>query len=106
MAIAIIRFGHSWITTGACAGLFLSFAASMSVNLPRGRSHISCGCGIVGKNAISWRLVFRNIALTGIAFGANPNGIEIAAASLIVAGVGAIFSNRLATWVSPVQASS
>jgi|SRR5690242_8254429 hypothetical protein len=106
MVIAIIRFEHSWIAAGACAGLFLSFAVGMSVNLLRGRTHISCGCGILGKNTISWRLVFRNIALAGIAFGATSNGIKVATASIIVAVVGAIFSNKLAAWVSPVQATS
>ena len=50
----------------AAAGLLLLYATAMAANLLRGRSRIDCGCGGAGQG-ISWFLVGRNVALTGLA---------------------------------------
>ncbi len=57
------------LTTIALLG---AYAAAIAINLGRGRTHISCGCGF-GKAAgdegdlLSWALVLRNLVLAGVA---------------------------------------
>ena len=46
--------------------MLLIYAAAMSINLLRGRSQISCGCGAESQ-LLSWPLVARNIVLVGAA---------------------------------------
>jgi hypothetical protein len=77
----------------------------MALNLLRGRGHIPCGCGLLGRGRISWRLVFRNIALAGIAFGGTSIGIQVAIPALVVAGTGTALSNKLAARFVRPQAS-
>lgn len=44
--------------------LLLIFSAAMAVNIGRGRSHISCGCGRAElKHGLSWGMVTRNLGL-------------------------------------------
>jgi uncharacterized membrane protein len=64
--------------TGA-AVLLAIYAASIAVNLVRGRSSIDCGCGGAGQG-LSWFLVLRNAVLVGFAL--------VAAQSPIAAGIG------------------
>ncbi|MCA0987067.1 MauE/DoxX family redox-associated membrane protein [Guptibacillus algicola] len=67
---------------GSCilVGLFYQFSIFLSIlllggytlaiviNLKRGRTDLSCGCGgIVGENLLSWKLVFRNLAIMAVA---------------------------------------
>lgn len=48
--------------------LLLTYAAGMGINLGRGRSNLDCGCNGPGqKQVISWPLVIRNIAISGVA---------------------------------------
>lgn len=51
------------------ATLLALYAFAMSINLARGRTDIDCGCStaLVFRQSISWALVARNMALTGIA---------------------------------------
>lgn len=60
----------------AAAGLLLLYAAAMAINLLRGRSRINCGCGGAGQG-ISWFLVGRNVALTGLALVAAQSSTAI-----------------------------
>jgi hypothetical protein len=77
--------------------LLVTFAAAMALNLARGRSDIDCGCFVgVHKQRISWPLVVRNLALSGLGLAllAEPTGraltsldgatIVLAAASLLL----------------------
>lgn len=49
------------------AGLLALFAAAMGVNLLRGRTEISCGCGFgAPKQGLSWGLVLRNLGIAGL----------------------------------------
>ncbi len=46
-----------------------TYTLAIVINLKRGRTDLSCGCGgIVGENLLSWRLVLRNV---GIMIGAS-----------------------------------
>jgi hypothetical protein len=57
-----------WLPT---AGLLLVYSAGITINLLRGRVHISCGCGFgrssSADDALSWGLVLRNAVLLGAA---------------------------------------
>jgi len=57
-----------WLPT---AGLLALYTAGITINLLRGRVHISCGCGFgrstSAGDALSWGLVLRNIVLLGAA---------------------------------------
>ena len=57
-----------WLPTTA---LLVLYTASISINLMRGRVHISCGCGFGASTktdeALSWGLVIRNVILIGAA---------------------------------------
>ncbi len=47
--------------------LLLVFAAAMGINIVRGRSQIDCGCGRSQlRQPLSWLLVWRNLALSGL----------------------------------------
>ena len=63
-------FMNSWVAT-ITAGMLSIYAAAISVNLLRGRVHISCGCGFgeisEEDQLLSWSLVLRNVVLAGIA---------------------------------------
>ncbi len=73
----------------AAAVLLLIYAAAMAANLLRGRTRIDCGCGGAGQG-ISWFLVARNVALTGLALIAAQNAapIDFGAFGWLVAGAG------------------
>lgn len=44
--------------------MLVIFTIAVAINLLRGRTNISCGCGgIVGNHQLSWKLVFRNLCL-------------------------------------------
>ena len=57
-----------WLPTTV---LLVLYTAGISINLLRGRVHISCGCGFGASTttdeALSWGLVIRNVILTGAA---------------------------------------
>lgn len=49
--------------------LMSAYTTAIIVNLLRGRTDLSCGCGgIVGENLISWKLVVRNAVILTSAF--------------------------------------
>ena len=49
----------------ATALMFGFYTLAITINLLRGRVHISCGCGLgaAGNQPLSWALVFRNLLL-------------------------------------------
>ena len=53
------------------AALLLIYAASIGINLLRGRRHIDCGCHAFTADGspLSWYLVWRNAALAAVALG-------------------------------------
>jgi hypothetical protein len=52
---------------GFLAGaMLLGYAATMATNLVHGRKRLECGCG-GAPQLLSWALVIRNFALTGVA---------------------------------------
>ncbi|WP_160917766.1 MauE/DoxX family redox-associated membrane protein [Guptibacillus hwajinpoensis] len=61
-------------------GLIVVYSLAILINLIRGRTTLSCGCGgIVGEKPISWKLIFRNLAISIVAvwllFSATKVGI-------------------------------
>jgi hypothetical protein len=60
---------HPWALIAATA-LLAVVTTAVVLNLLRGRTAISCGCGVGGEQQISWALVVRNglfMALLGLA---------------------------------------
>lgn len=106
LGIAVLRYWHSPIVASLCALLLLTFATAMSVNLLRGRGNVSCGCGLLGSAKISWVLVFRNVALAGIAFGGMHHGLIIAGVALVLGLLGATFSVKVTSSPTPSQQAS
>lgn len=48
-------------------GLLVMYGIAISINLLRGRTEVSCGCGgAAGSHQLSWWLVLRNALLLGI----------------------------------------
>ncbi|MEM1436062.1 MAG: MauE/DoxX family redox-associated membrane protein [Pseudomonadota bacterium] len=55
----------AWLVSAPlAAGLLLTYAAAIAINLLRGRTHIDCGCGDAPQLLSGW-LILRNLALTG-----------------------------------------
>ena len=49
-------------------GLIVLYTLAILINLRRGRTSLSCGCGgIVGEKPISWKLIFRNLSIIIVA---------------------------------------
>jgi uncharacterized membrane protein YphA (DoxX/SURF4 family) len=49
-------------------GLIVLYTLAILINLRRGRTTLSCGCGgIVGEKPISWKLIFRNLSIIIVA---------------------------------------
>ncbi|QSF35850.1 DoxX family membrane protein (plasmid) [Priestia megaterium] len=62
---------------GAVSLLFV-YITAISINLLRGRTEISCGCGgVLGNHQLSWKLVVRNILLiiTALLISFNKNSL-------------------------------
>lgn len=58
------------IAAWATLGLLLLYTAAVTINLLRGRTEISCGCGgVAGNHQLSWKLVVRNLILMLSAYG-------------------------------------
>ena len=63
--LLLIGLSRPWVAS-AVAGLFLTFAAGVAINLARGRRTLSCGCFGANEHApISERHVVRNVLLAG-----------------------------------------
>lgn len=84
-----------WLPT---AGLLALYTAGISINLLRGRVHISCGCGFgrstSADDALSWGLVLRNVVLIGaallMAMPAAPRAVGVIDYVTLIAGLIAI----------------
>lgn len=62
----------SWaLSAPLAAGLLVTYAGAISINLLRGRTHIDCGCGDAPQLLSGW-LVLRNLILTGGALALLP----------------------------------
>jgi hypothetical protein len=77
--------------------LLVVYAASMSVNLARGRRYIDCGCaGPAARQPLSAWLVLRNLALAGAGLAtfqaAGTRTLEPLDAFTIVAGVATLYA--------------
>lgn len=49
------------------SGLLLIYTIAIVINILRGRTEISCGCGgVMGNHNLCWKLVIRNISLISI----------------------------------------
>ncbi len=94
LGLAMLLVGHNRAVAAVCALLLLTFAGVMAINLLRGRRNTPCGCGLTGKGTVSWVLVFRNVALAGIAFGGTPGGLKIAGASVVVSLVASTLTSK------------
>lgn len=75
---------------GACLAIamLLGYAAAMTANLVRGRRRVECGCG-GAPQLLSWSLVVRNIALTGVAalmLLPDSSGLSSAGVATAIAG--------------------
>lgn len=99
---------------GIAAATLLLFAAAMGINVARGRTQISCGCGHGAlAHRLGWGLVARNLILVGLLglrlLPATPlMAIDVATAA--AAGIGAflgyVLVERLGAFVAaPALAS-
>lgn len=64
--LALCLFTGSWLVIGVVGSIVLLsiYNLAITINIIRGRTGISCGCGgLLGKGEISWMLVFRNTFL-------------------------------------------
>jgi hypothetical protein len=71
------------------AVLFGLFVIAIVVNLVCRQREIPCGCFGRGQDAISWRLVIRNLALVGLAFLSAGKLISVSLALLVLYGLAA-----------------
>ena len=64
----LLLLGLFQFLSGLIAGsLLLIYTVAIVINILRGRTEISCGCGgVLGNHNLSWKLVIRNIALVSI----------------------------------------
>jgi uncharacterized membrane protein YphA (DoxX/SURF4 family) len=64
---AMLILGFTPMPVILAAALLLVFAGAMAINIGRGRTHISCGCGRTElKHGLSWQMVVRNIGLAAL----------------------------------------
>jgi hypothetical protein len=96
LRVLMMIYGRSRIIAGVCATMLLVFAVAMAVNLLQGRRNTPCGCGLLGKGAVSWGLVFRNLELAGVAFGGTSGGIAIAGITIFFSVICGISAAKLA----------
>ncbi len=67
----LVPAARPWAQIGALV-LLGAVTSGVVVNLWRGRSELSCGCGgVSGDQSLSWALVARNVALAGAAWAAT-----------------------------------
>ena len=85
-AMLLLPFAQP-VSAVAAAGLLTVFAASMAINLMRGRRHIECGCGRPGQT-IGWGHAARNLALAAllVAVQALPAPASLGEAAVGLAG--------------------
>jgi hypothetical protein len=102
VAVAIVLletavvFGRFTALGGA---LLLAYAATIAVNLLRGRVRIDCGCGgVAGRERLSWWLVGRNVVCAVVAFVASSRPsprafewIDVFSVTAAVATVAALY---------------
>ncbi len=89
--LLLSRLASVAVTLTACV-LLLMFAVAVAINLLRGRTHISCGCGgASGGQTISAPLVAVNLLLAALLAGtapvSSPSSLVLVGAGL-VAGLG------------------
>jgi len=88
IGLALIAGGQRFAVMPAILLLWI-FAATMAVNIRRGRSHIDCGCGRSQlRQTLSWPLVARNLALSAIALPALLPRAAPDPFDVIIAGAG------------------
>jgi hypothetical protein len=47
-----------------CVMMLIVYTIAITINLRRGRTEMSCGCGgVAGQHLLSWKLVLRNVGL-------------------------------------------
>lgn len=70
VVVAEIILGTAWLVqftsvlvVGGTVLLLASYAGAMTLNLMRGRVHISCGCGGSDGQPLSWWMLPRNLLL-------------------------------------------
>lgn len=69
------------------AGLLFIFTFAIILNLWRGRTKISCGCGgIAGTHHLSWRLVVRNVILLLVMIGLWNNPMKVGSIDGLIQG--------------------
>lgn len=70
-ALVTTRFDIRTASLFGIAALLLIYAASMGINLLRGRRHIDCGCNAFAADPapLNWYLVGRNVVLAAAALG-------------------------------------
>lgn len=62
-AFLLLGLFHQYIAVIAIL-LLCMYSIAISINLFRGRTNISCGCGgMAGNHQLSWKLVLRNLCL-------------------------------------------
>lgn len=96
LPIAELALGVGLLAGVWSAGLMLAsltllaaFAAAITVNLLRGRRHISCGCSFSGKDGvISYALVTRNLVLGALCLAGLVPAVDAGAYALIAASAG------------------
>jgi hypothetical protein len=68
IAIALVALlGPQYLAATLVAALMLAYAVAMAANLLAGNRNLDCGCSWAESVPVTWRLVVRNLVLTGVA---------------------------------------
>lgn len=79
-------------------GVLMVYTIAIIINLLRGRTEMSCGCGgVAGQHVLSWRLVVRNVVLILAGISISYANIPLGTVDAMITGVAwqEVFNLRL-----------
>jgi uncharacterized membrane protein YphA (DoxX/SURF4 family) len=97
----------------ASVALFALYCFAVGINLVRGRTHISCGCGIGSEQPISIAIIVRNALLAALALctlvvgsAGSPGWLDYAVAIMASAAIGVALAASSALMTNAMHISS
>lgn len=97
-ALLLLGLFQPIVVTG-CVMMLLIYTVAIVINLRRGRTEMSCGCGgIAGQHQLSWKLVLRNVGLALAGAWVGYANVPVGTADALMAGTawGDVFDLRMA----------